>query len=222
DADSHPHLPRLGGQSRQVRQRLDVADAFAQVVLSGEHRVPTGIPRGPQQHELFLERADLIGAGQLLIGQEDPEAHRHDRTAARKLRSDCSPSAIAASSTACTALLSSASFAFDRYFSRTSSSVIGFSAPPRWYRSSFSNVRPSTVSTRTPPPKASGRGAYSCCSYDTRWVRASTASSAIASAVKLATSTLPRTSKLARQYGRLNFASYGVRGRTLSAAGSST
>src|SRR5215207_9888038 len=105
-----------------------------------------------RRDDLPLLGASLRRAHQ--AGARSSAAEASGASAAR--RSSCSSRARRASSSASTASASSARPAFSRYFSRTSSPVIGFSGPPRWYGRSASSVRPSRVVMRTPPGKAAG------------------------------------------------------------------
>ena len=74
----HPNVerPRLGGQTGQEGHELELADAFAEVVLAGAHRVPAAVPGQPEHQVLLLESGDHVAAHGILIRQEDPDLHR--------------------------------------------------------------------------------------------------------------------------------------------------
>ena len=69
------HVTRIRGQARQVGNELELAHAFAQVVLTGGDGVPAAIPREAGHEALVLEGGDHVAPHRVLIGQEDPDLH---------------------------------------------------------------------------------------------------------------------------------------------------
>ena len=70
------HLSRLGRQAREEGNELELAHAFAQVVLAGADRVPAAIPRQARHRELLVERGHHVGTERVLVGDEDADLHR--------------------------------------------------------------------------------------------------------------------------------------------------
>jgi hypothetical protein len=70
------HLARLGRQAREEGNELELAHAFAQVVLAGADRVPAAIARQARHRELLVESGHHVGTERILVGDEDADLHR--------------------------------------------------------------------------------------------------------------------------------------------------
>jgi hypothetical protein len=77
DADPDPEVTRLGGEPAEVRQRLDVRERLAQVVLRREHRVPSAVPDGVHEPDLLVEGHHLVAADGLLVRHQETEPGGH-------------------------------------------------------------------------------------------------------------------------------------------------
>jgi len=67
--------PASAASPGQKRDQLDLADAFAQVMLSGRDGVPPAVARQPAHRVLALERGDHVAPGRVLAGEKDPDLH---------------------------------------------------------------------------------------------------------------------------------------------------
>jgi len=69
-------LPGVGGKTREIRHHLQtLVAALVEVVLPGEVRVPSAVPRQSHHHDLFLQGTHHIHPFELLIADQDSRFH---------------------------------------------------------------------------------------------------------------------------------------------------
>src|SRR5262249_30934950 len=69
------HLAGLGGEPREERHQLDLAHAFAQIMLPGPDGIPSAVARQPGHRILAFERCDHVAPGRVLAGEKDSDLH---------------------------------------------------------------------------------------------------------------------------------------------------
>ena len=69
------HLARLGREPRQKRDQLQLAHAFAQIMLTGGDGVPAAVARQPRHRVLAFELGDDVAARRVLAGQKNADLH---------------------------------------------------------------------------------------------------------------------------------------------------